>query len=175
MGTFDLDSACSDLSISGRLRPLTSSISLGLTGGDLELDEGLEASEKPLLDELGKDDTELACSGVNLLTKVTGHIKDDLFELKEDDFDSLNENDVLGDDFLPPGSLQLNSLSFDTFTTYFLLHFRLFVRNLLVNHGLLCVFIHLLNLGFLALNVLDLGLAGSHSLCPGLNLLINGQ
>ena len=175
MSTFDLNSACTDLGVGGRLGPLTSSISLGLTSGNLELDEGLKASEKPLLDEFGKDDTELACSGVNLLTKVTGHVKDDLLELKEDDFDSLDENDVLGDDLLPPGSLQLNGLGLDALTTYFLFHFGLFFRNLFVDHGFLGVLIHLLNLGFLALNVLDFGLTGSHTLCPGLDLLINGQ
>ena len=56
------------------LRPLADGIGLLAGGRDAELDEGLEASEEPVFDELSQDDLELSSGGVNLLSEGVGQV-----------------------------------------------------------------------------------------------------
>lgn len=96
------------------LRPLADGIGLLAGGRDAELDEGLEASEEPVFDELSQDDLELSSGGVNLLSEGVGQVQDDLNELEEDNLSSLDVNKVLTDGLLSPVFHELGHVSLFT-------------------------------------------------------------
>ena len=175
LGPFDFGTTGSDLGVGGGLGPLSGRIRLHLASRDLELDEGLEAAQEPLLDELGQNDTKLARGRVNLAAKLVGQSQDDLLELEEHDLDTLDEDDVLRDDFFPPAGLQIDRLRFDALAARLIFHFGLLFGHILVDGRLLGVFVHLGNLCLLPLDFLNLSLPCSHTGLPSLDLLVHRE
>ena len=175
VGALDLGTASADLGIGGRLGPLARRISLGLAGGNGELDERAKTAEEPLLDEFSEDDAEFTGRRVNLLAQLASQGKNDLLELEEDDLDALQVDDVLGDDLLAPLNGKVLGLTLQTLPFDLLFEFGLFSGNLLVDDRLLGILGQLSDLCLLLLDLLDFGLASGHALFPFLELAVDGK
>ena len=175
VGTLNLGAARANFSVGGRFGPLAGCVSLGLASRDGELDERAQTAEQPLLDELGEDNAKLAGRRVDLLAQLVGQGKHDLLELKEDDFDALQVDDMLRDDLPTPLLSELNSLTFEALPLNFLLDFGFLSGHLFIDNGLFSILGQLSDLSLLLLDLFDLGMAGSHALLPLFELTVNGQ
>jgi len=82
---------------------------------DLELNEGVQTAQKPLLDELFEHHSHFAGLRLNLVLQLFGHVVENFLELKEDDFGALDQDNVLGNGLLVPLLVHLCQFRFSSF------------------------------------------------------------